>query len=107
MARYLDRAAAEAAGFTFAHEPEQSRYAVYEGEPGEGRMIGEAHYSLRGEDAVDFDHTFVHPSLRGTGLAGTLANLALTGTVVQGRSVHASCWFIAGYLRKHPELAGG
>lgn len=102
MARYLDEASAAADGILITHEPERHRFALTR----DGALIGEAHYTLLGDDAIDFDHTVVDPSMRGTGLAGVLAHRAVTDPVVEGRRVAASCWFIAGYLRKHPELAG-
>lgn len=102
MARYLDEAQARADGFGIEHEPERSRFTVVK----DGEVIGEAHYSLIGDDAIDFDHTFVSPELRGTGLSGLLAEHALRDDIVDGRKIHASCWFIEGYLAKHLELAG-
>ncbi|GAA1785985.1 GNAT family N-acetyltransferase [Leucobacter iarius] len=103
MARYLDEASAAADGILLTHEPERDRFVLTR----DGAQIGEAHYSLLGDDAIDFDHTVVDPSLRGTGLAGVLAQRALTDPVTTGRRIEASCWFIAGYLQRHPELAGG
>lgn len=104
MARYLDEAAAAADGIVITHEPELQRFAVYlEGETGRTR-VGEAHYSFLDENTVDFDHTLVIPEFRGTGLSGLLAHRAVTSEVVQGRAVRASCWFIDGYIKQHPEL---
>lgn len=114
MARYLDESQAGADGFRIIHEPEQQRYAVYQrvDDPGtdtetgtvRDRLVGEAHYSLRGDDVIDFDHTEVSPHLRGSGLSGLLAHRAVTSDVVADRRVVASCWFIDGYLARHPEL---
>ncbi|WP_017793781.1 GNAT family N-acetyltransferase [Leucobacter salsicius] len=104
MARFLDEAQAASAGFHIAHEPKASRYVVYQGAGADRQLVGEAHYSLRGDHSVDFDHTSVSPSLRGTGLAALLARRALTGDQVRGRQIEASCWFIAGFLERHPEL---
>ncbi|WP_025133868.1 GNAT family N-acetyltransferase [Leucobacter sp. PH1c] len=108
MARYLDETQAAADGLRILHEPERSRFAIYqEGELGE-RLVGEAHYTLSdAEDepgAIDYDHTVVLPEFRGTGLSGLLAHRAVTDPVARGRRVHASCWFIEGYLARHPEL---
>ncbi|MHA3723211.1 GNAT family N-acetyltransferase [Leucobacter sp. HY1910] len=104
MARYIDEAQAAADGFHIVHEPAASRYAVYRGEDGARELVGEAHYTLVGSETIDFDHTVVSPALRGTGLAGLLARHALTGDVTVGKRIAASCWFIAGFLDKHPEL---
>ena len=110
MSRYLDESAAAADGYRLVHEPAQQRFAIYFEDPGAEsadaapKLMGEAHYSLRGDDIVDFDHTLVSPELRGTGIAGLLAQHALTSDVVAERKIVASCWFIEGYLEKHPEL---
>ncbi|WP_053383487.1 GNAT family N-acetyltransferase [Leucobacter celer] len=104
MSRYLDEDRAAADGFTIVHEPERHRYAIYQRGAGEERLIGEAHYSLIGDDVIDFDHTVVVPALRGTGLSRLLARRALTGDAIGGRRVRASCWFIEGYIARHPEV---
>lgn len=107
MARYLNAAAAEADGFTIVHEEDAHRFALYQ-RTEEGRtLIGEAHYTLGGSESapsIDFDHTLVSPDFRGTGLSGILAHTAVTDDIVRDRTVHASCWFIDGYLGRHPEL---
>lgn len=122
MARYLSEAEAAADGFSIVHEPEQHRFAVYLRTGEIERLVGEAHYTLAGAAAagdstspesaaaagtIDFDHTVVRPEYRGTGLSGLLAHRAVTDDVVHGRRVLTSCWFIEGYLAKHPELLPG
>ena len=104
MARYLTEDAAAADGIRIEHEPEAQRFAVYQQDGSERREVGEAHYSLPAAGVVDFDHTFVSGAYRGTGLSGLLARHALTSEVARGVTVRASCWFIEGYLAKHPEL---
>ncbi|RGE23790.1 GNAT family N-acetyltransferase [Leucobacter sp. wl10] len=104
MSRYLDEDQAAADDLRIVHEPEQHRYAVYRRTADEDRLVGEAHYSLLGDEVIDFDHTLVLPELRGTGLSGLLARRALTGDAIGERRVNASCWFIEGYLARHPEL---
>ena len=113
MARYTNDAEAAADGIRILHEPERHRFTLLRGED----RVGEAHYTLRGDadsdlkgddrGSIDFDHTFVETELRGTGVSGLLAQHALTDPITRGRRIEASCWFIAGYLRKHPELRGG
>ena len=107
MAKYSDEEQANADGFSIEHEPERHRFALLQADGGDaGRVVGEAHYTLIGDDAIDFDHTVVDPSLRGTGLSGLLADRALTDEIVRGRKIHASCWYIEGYLERNPHLAG-
>ncbi|QIM16832.1 N-acetyltransferase [Leucobacter insecticola] len=103
MANYSDEAEASAAGLRIVHEPNQHRFAVYQSEPQGDRLVGEAHYSLIEDSIIDFDHTVVLPELRGSGIATLLAQRALDPEVIGSRRVHASCWFITGYLKRHPE----
>lgn len=110
MVRYTDDAQAQADGFRIEHEPDRSRFVLLQAANGEGsassssNVVGEAHYSLIGEHGIDFDHTVVNVALRGTGLSSLLAARALTDEVVKGRKIQASCWYIDGYLERHPEL---
>lgn len=104
MARYLTEADATDAGYTFEHLPERNLFGLLH----DGALLGHAHYRLQGDTDIDFDSTVVDESLRGTGLSGLLATRALGDGVVEGRTVHASCWFIAGFVKRHPEaLAPG
>jgi len=100
MTRYQNETEARADGFDIAHDLEGHRFVLTK----DGAAIGEAHYSLLADDAIDFDHTVVSPEFRGTGLSGLLAEHALTDDIVTGRRVQASCWFIEEYLAKHPHL---
>lgn len=110
MARYRDEAEAAADGYTIEHEPDAQRFVLVQSADASAERLGEAHYRLLGGDppdehaAIDFDHTYVHPSLRGTGLSGILVRRALTDEITRDRRLDAGCWFVAGYLEKHPEL---
>ncbi|WP_125100512.1 N-acetyltransferase [Leucobacter chromiireducens] len=118
MARYLTEDQAAADGFQIVHEPDTSNFfVVHTAADGTASSVGSAHYTLRGEAAtggdaaaaaaagsIDFDSTVVDPAYRGTGLSGLLAHRAVTDEIVRGRHVRASCWFIEGYLARHPEL---
>lgn len=106
MTEYTDLAAAAAAGFRIIHQAERQRFALVRDDgAGRVRVIGEAHYTLFGESAIDFDHTVVEREFRGTGLSALLAERALTDVLVQGRTIRASCWYIEQYLERHPHLA--
>lgn len=107
MARYLTEEDAAAAGIEIIHETEAQRFALYRATDSGSELVGEAHYSFPREGVVDFDHTVVDDSLRGTGLSGILAHRAVTSEIARANTVQASCWFIEGYLAKHPELLGG
>ncbi|MGO3147338.1 MAG: GNAT family N-acetyltransferase [Leucobacter sp.] len=105
MTRYLDEAAADDDGIEITHEPEANRFAIYAQRDDARSLIGEAHYSFPKPGVIDFDHTVVSPPFRGTGLSGLLAQRALTSEIASTHTITASCWFIEGYLAKHPNLA--
>lgn len=49
--------------------------------------------------AVDFTSTYVPPEFRGKGLAEKLVRAALTWAKSEGYELHASCWYVAKFLR--------
>ena len=51
---------------------------------------------------VDMFETFVPPSLRGQGVAKLLADAAFTWAVDNNVRVRLSCWYLEGYLERHP-----
>ncbi|GAB3871436.1 GNAT family N-acetyltransferase [Terrabacter terrigena] len=87
--------------------PERSRFELRDGD----RVIGIASYAVvpgdgpEGDEAdrVVFFHTEVDPEYEGRGLAGRLADFALSATVASGRRIVALCPYIKVYLRRHPE----
>lgn len=103
MSRYADEAQALADGYEIVHQPGQHNFVIVK----DGETLGHAHYTLLGDDGIDFDGTFVEPSLRGTGLSGLLAARAVGDEIVRGRKVRASCWYIEEYLERHPEALAG
>ena len=100
MAGYSTAEEALADGFTVEHDPASQRFLLLR----DGEVMGTAHYTLLGDTGIDFDGTEVTPALRGTGLAAILAHRAFTDKIRSGRELHTSCWFMAGYLERHPEL---
>lgn len=49
--------------------------------------------------AVDFTRTYVPSHLRGKGLAESLVRHGLKWAREQGYEIHASCWYVARFLR--------
>lgn len=104
MARYLNTEEAQEDGYTLDHRENESRFVVEH----DDKVVGYAHYTVRSNEVIDFDSTVIDESLRGTGLAKILLTRALGDEIVKNRTVAASCWFVAGYLDRHPEaLAEG
>ncbi len=60
-------------------------------------------YHLRDEQTVVFPHTVVPPALGGRGIGSRLARAALDWAAAQGYRVVPLCWFVDGYIQRHPE----
>ncbi|WP_035278274.1 GNAT family N-acetyltransferase [Actinokineospora spheciospongiae] len=68
----------------------------------DGRVAGFAEY-IRGEGLVVFPHTEVDTAFEGRGVGSALARAALDDAKGRGAAVLATCPFIAGWMRRHPE----
>ena len=51
---------------------------------------------------VDMFETFVPPSLRGRGVAKLMADAAFDWAVENKMKMRLSCWYLSGYLERHP-----
>jgi len=60
-------------------------------------------YSLSKQDdgatAIDFSSTFVPPAARGKGIAEALVHAGIKWAKEQGYVLHASCWYVAKFIR--------
>jgi predicted GNAT family acetyltransferase len=77
---------------------ERSRYEISV----DGEVAGFADYHAAGETIV-LPHTVVDPARRGLGLAAVLIRYALDDIAHSGRQVVPSCWYVAGFIDRHPE----
>lgn len=50
-----------------------------------------------------FHHTFTIPRHRGNGYAEELVAAALDDVRERGERIRASCWFVADFVRDHPD----
>ena len=55
---------------------------------------------------VDFQSTFVPPSLRGQGVAAAIVEHALEWAEEHEYQVIPSCWYVAQFLDRHPRFQG-
>ncbi len=78
------------------HRPEQSCF-LYLDAGAEARLDYRL-FQLKGQNAVDFYHTFVPPQLRGRGIAAMLTEAALSWARAQQLQIHASCSYVAQLL---------
>jgi hypothetical protein len=84
-----------------ADHPERQRFEL----DIDGKKVGEIVYRMHGPGAIDLVHTEVQPQFQGRGLASKLAAFALDDARKRGLKVIASCSYIQGFVRKHPEYA--
>jgi predicted GNAT family acetyltransferase len=64
----------------------------------------EAHldYVMRDERTMDTTYTYTPAAARGRGLAGRLVEAALDHARAQRWRVVPSCWYVAGWIDRHP-----
>ncbi|MGH9031146.1 MAG: GNAT family N-acetyltransferase [Acidimicrobiia bacterium] len=82
------------------HNPGRERYEITV----DGELAGVADYRLDGDTFV-FPHTEIHRSMRNRGLGAELVRGALDDVRHQGGTVVPRCWFVAQFIREHPEYA--
>lgn len=84
------------------NNPDKSRYEVFS----DDALAGFAEYEIRPDtpEIIAFVHTETDPAFAGQGLAGQLANVALSDVQARGMSVLPFCAYINGYIKKHPEF---
>lgn len=71
------------------HRPDQSRFVVNLGD--EQAVMT---YKLLANKGIDFDHTYVPKSARGTGIADNLVKTGLGWARENGFHIQASCWYV-------------
>lgn len=89
-----------AAELTVVDRPYLSRYEGLV----DGEVVAYADYEVRGAIVV-MPHTVTLPAHRGNGFAGRVVQYALDDVRRSGRTVVASCWYVAQYIDEHPEYA--
>lgn len=61
-------------------------------------------YKVVGTRALDFQHTFVPPSLRGQGIAEALVRYGMEDARARGLKVIPTCPFVRAFIARHPEV---
>lgn len=85
---------------TVTRNDDASRYEIHSDET----LAGFAEFELR-PGAIRFIHTEIDPAFQGQGLAGILAERALTDASASGDAIVPLCPYIAKYLTTH-EIPG-
>lgn len=70
---------------------------------GEDKLMAEITFPARNGIAV-IDHTYVHPSMRGSGAASRLMEEAVRKIKADGNAIAATCSYAVAWLERHPEI---
>jgi predicted GNAT family acetyltransferase len=62
-------------------------------------------YAPAGSDLLELYSTYVPPADRGRGTAARLVQAAVDYARSEGLRIIPSCWYVAQWLRQHPEHA--
>ena len=62
-------------------------------------------YTPAGSDVLELYSTYVPPADRGHGIAARLVQAAIEYARAEGYRIIPSCWYVAVWLRRHPEHA--
>jgi predicted GNAT family acetyltransferase len=84
-----------------ADHPERHRYELTQ----DGKLAARIEYRMRGPAVIDLVHTEVDKEFEGQGLGSKIANFAFDDARTRGLRVVATCTYLQGWLRKHPEYA--
>lgn len=85
---------------TVTDQPERSQYEARAGD----ELAGLAGY-LRDQDVIIFNHTETLDAFAGQGVGSALARYALDDARARGLRVRPECWFIHGWIERHPDYA--
>jgi len=83
--------------FPVRHNPEAKRFEVES-----GPYLAVLEYRQVG-DTILFIHTGVPPELEGQGIGSRLARAGLEYARAQEKKVVPLCWFVRGFIERHPE----
>jgi predicted GNAT family acetyltransferase len=62
-------------------------------------------YAPAGADVLELYSTYVPPADRGRGIAARLVQAAVEHARTEGLRIVPTCWYVAVWLRRHPEHA--
>lgn len=68
-----------------------------------GTLIAEITFPIAPDGTVEITHTFVHPRLRGRGVAAQMMEAAVDVIGRQGRSVRPVCAYAVDWFARHPQ----
>jgi predicted GNAT family acetyltransferase len=82
---------------TVVHNEAENRFEIHVED-----QTAELTYILQ-DDRITFTHTGVPGELEGNGLGSMLVQAGLKYAWEKDLKVKATCWFVNGYIERHPE----
>ncbi|WP_062949601.1 MULTISPECIES: GNAT family N-acetyltransferase [Brachybacterium] len=96
----MDETSADQGAVRLVHDDDRDRFAALEGET----VV--AVLAFEDEDEVrDLRSTVVAPDRSGRGIGSAIVRFALEETRARGLKVRPTCWFVRGFIERHPEYA--
>ena len=84
------------------HRPQSGTFEAFV----DDRSAGHLYYREEGPDAWLMYSTVVNPEMEGRGVGSSLVSSAVASARDAGRRVESTCWFVTGWLDRHPEALG-
>lgn len=85
-------------GLNVIHDVERKQFEIHI-----DSQIAELAYYLNGNTII-FTHTGVPSALEGQGIGSKLVKTGLQYARDNNLKVQSMCWFVSGYLERHPEI---
>ena len=96
----MDETSADQGAVRLVHDDDRDRFAAYE----DGAVV--AVLAFEDEGSVrDLRSTVVAPERSGRGIGSAIVRFALEDSRERGLSIRPTCWFVRGYVERHPEFA--
>ena len=85
-------------GLNVIHDVERKQFEIHI-----DSQIAELAYYLNGNTII-FTHTGVPSALEGQGIGSKLVKTGLQYARDNNLKVESMCWFVSGYIERHPEI---
>jgi predicted GNAT family acetyltransferase len=96
----MDETSADQGAVRLVHDDDRDRFAAYEGETVVAVLAFEDEGGVR-----DLRSTVVAPDRSGRGIGSAIVRFALEDSRARGLKIRPTCWFVRGYVERHPEYA--
>ncbi|GAA2891146.1 GNAT family N-acetyltransferase [Streptosporangium fragile] len=70
----------------------------------DGKQVGLLEL-VRRDGVIVYPHTEVQPEYEGNGVGAALVRVALDAVRAEGAKVVPLCWFVRGWIARHPDYA--